>query len=136
MLFHQSVSYTHLLKLDCDYYLKTGAEKHLWAETVEKQIAKINELYEKMPDEMRADSKLYGVELDSISGRIALSLIHIFLVGHIIYLYNAASVDDIVDKLVTMYGFSVMKEHITALEMCIRDSHNGNVCKHKKHKQF
>ena len=38
------------LKLDCDYYLKTGAEKHLWAETVEKQISKINELYEKMPE--------------------------------------------------------------------------------------
>lgn len=38
------------LKLDCDYYLKTGAEKHLWAETVEKQIAKINELYEIMPE--------------------------------------------------------------------------------------
>lgn len=38
------------LKLDCDYYLKTGAEKHLWAETVEKQITKINELYEKMPE--------------------------------------------------------------------------------------
>lgn len=38
------------LKLDCDYYLKTGAENHLWAETVEKQIAKINELYEKMPE--------------------------------------------------------------------------------------
>lgn len=38
------------LKLDCDYYLKTGAEKHLWAETVEKQIAKINELYAKMPE--------------------------------------------------------------------------------------
>lgn len=38
------------LKLDCDYYLKTGAEKHLWAESVEKQIAKINELYEKMPE--------------------------------------------------------------------------------------
>lgn len=38
------------LKLDCDYYLKTGAEKHLWAEKVEKQIAKINELYEKMPE--------------------------------------------------------------------------------------
>ena len=38
------------LKLDCDYYLKTGAEKHLWAETVEKQIAKVNELYEKMPE--------------------------------------------------------------------------------------
>lgn len=38
------------LKLDCDYYLKTGAEKHLWAETVEKQIAKINDLYEKMPE--------------------------------------------------------------------------------------
>lgn len=38
------------LKLDCDYYLKTGAERHLWAETVEKQIAKINELYEKMPE--------------------------------------------------------------------------------------
>ena len=30
---------------------------------------------------------------------------------------NAASVDDIVDKLVTMYGFSVMKEHITALDL-------------------
>lgn len=27
-----------------------------------------------MPDEMRADSKLYGVELDSISGRIAKQL--------------------------------------------------------------
>ncbi|HBB64166.1 MAG TPA: hypothetical protein DCZ53_10810 [Ruminococcus sp.] len=41
----------------------------------------------------------------------------LLLVGHIIYLYNAASVDDIVDKLVTMYGFSVMKEHITALDL-------------------
>ena len=30
---------------------------------------------------------------------------------------KAASVDDIVDKLVTMYGFSVMKEHITALDL-------------------
>lgn len=37
------------LKLDCDYYLKTGAEKHLWAETVEKQIAKINSCM-KMPE--------------------------------------------------------------------------------------
>lgn len=27
-----------------------------------------------MPDEIRADSKLYGVELDSISGRIAKQL--------------------------------------------------------------
>ena len=41
----------------------------------------------------------------------------LLLVGHIIYLYNAASVDDIVNKLVTMYGFSVMKEHITALDL-------------------
>ena len=41
----------------------------------------------------------------------------LLLVGHIIYLYHAASVDDIVDKLVTMYGFSVMKEHITALDL-------------------
>ena len=41
----------------------------------------------------------------------------LLLVGHIIYLYNAASVDDIVDKLVTMYGFSVIKEHITALDL-------------------
>lgn len=29
------------------------------------------ETFVKMPDETRADSKLYGVELDSISGRIA-----------------------------------------------------------------
>ena len=41
----------------------------------------------------------------------------LLLVGHIIYLYNAASVDDIVDKLVTMYGFSVRKEHITAFDL-------------------
>ena len=41
----------------------------------------------------------------------------LLLVGYVIYFYNAASVDDIVDKLVTMYGFSVIKEHITALDL-------------------
>ena len=41
----------------------------------------------------------------------------LLLVGYVICFYNAASVDDIVDKLVTMYGFSVMKEHITALDL-------------------
>ena len=40
----------------------------------------------------------------------------LLLVGYVIYFYNAASVDDIVDKLVTMYGFSVRKEHITAFD--------------------
>lgn len=38
------------LKMDCDYYLQTGAEKHLWADTVEKQIEKINDLFEKIPE--------------------------------------------------------------------------------------
>ena len=41
----------------------------------------------------------------------------LLLVGYVIYFYNAASVDDIVDKLVTMYGFSVRKEHITAFDL-------------------
>ena len=40
----------------------------------------------------------------------------LLLVGYVIYFYNAASVDDIVDKLVTMYGFSVRKKHITAFD--------------------
>ena len=34
----------------------------------------IGNFFAKMPDEMRAESKLYGVELDSISGRIAKQL--------------------------------------------------------------
>jgi N12 class adenine-specific DNA methylase len=34
----------------------------------------VGNFFAKMPDEMRADSKLYGVELDSISGRIAKQL--------------------------------------------------------------
>lgn len=38
------------LKMDCDYYLQTGSEKHLWADTVEKQIEKINDLIERMPE--------------------------------------------------------------------------------------
>ena len=38
------------LKMDCDYYLQTGSEKHLWADTVEKQIEKINDLFERMPE--------------------------------------------------------------------------------------
>ena len=41
----------------------------------------------------------------------------LLLVGYVIYFYNAASVDDIVDKLVTMYGFSVRKKHITAFDL-------------------
>ena len=41
----------------------------------------------------------------------------LLLVGYVICFYNAASVDDIVDKLVTMYGFSVRKEHITAFDL-------------------
>ena len=41
----------------------------------------------------------------------------LLLVGYVIYFYNAASVDDILDKLVTMYGFSVRKEHITAFDL-------------------
>ncbi len=36
--------------MDCDYYLQTGSEKHLWADTVEKQIEKINDLFERMPE--------------------------------------------------------------------------------------
>ena len=38
------------LKMDCEYFLQTGAEKHLWANSVERQIDKINELFNKMPD--------------------------------------------------------------------------------------
>lgn len=36
------------LKADCDYYLGAGgrAEKHLWAGSVEAQIAKMRELYD------------------------------------------------------------------------------------------
>lgn len=39
-----------MLKMDCDYYLQTGSEKHLWADTVEKQIEKINDLFDRMPE--------------------------------------------------------------------------------------
>ena len=39
------------LKQDCDYFLKNGnrAEKHLWAGNVDGQIAKMKELYNKLP---------------------------------------------------------------------------------------
>lgn len=39
------------LRQDCDYYLGGGerAEKHLWAGDVEKQIAKMRELYRQLP---------------------------------------------------------------------------------------
>lgn len=39
------------LKQDCDYFLKNGnrAEKHLWAGNVDDQIAKMKELYNKLP---------------------------------------------------------------------------------------
>ena len=40
------------LRADCDYYLDSGgrAEKHLWAGSVEKQIAKMRELYTALPE--------------------------------------------------------------------------------------
>lgn len=40
------------LKMDCDYYLGAGerAEKHLWAGSVEAQIAKMRELYALLPE--------------------------------------------------------------------------------------
>ena len=40
------------LKSDCEYFLGNGqrAEKHLWAGSVEKQIAKMRELYGILPD--------------------------------------------------------------------------------------
>ena len=40
------------LRKDCDYYLGAGerAEKHLWAGSVEKQIAKMRELYAALPE--------------------------------------------------------------------------------------
>lgn len=40
------------LRQDCDYYLGGGerAEKHLWAGDVEKQIAKMRELYRQLPE--------------------------------------------------------------------------------------
>ncbi len=40
------------LRQDCDYYLGSGerAEKHLWAGDVEKQIAKMRELYRQLPE--------------------------------------------------------------------------------------
>ena len=40
------------LKEDCDYYLGAGgrAEKHLWAGSVEAQIAKMRELYDALPE--------------------------------------------------------------------------------------
>lgn len=30
---------------DCDYYLMTGCEKHLWSGKVEEQIEKMREIY-------------------------------------------------------------------------------------------
>ena len=40
------------LRADCDYYLDSGgrSEKHLWAGSVEKQIAKMRELYAALPE--------------------------------------------------------------------------------------
>ena len=40
------------LRTDCDYYLGAGgrSEKHLWAGSVEKQIAKMRELYAALPE--------------------------------------------------------------------------------------
>ena len=40
------------LRIDCDYYLGAGgrSEKHLWAGSVEKQIAKMRELYAALPE--------------------------------------------------------------------------------------
>ena len=40
------------LRADCDYYLGAGgrSEKHLWAGSVEKQIAKMRELYAALPE--------------------------------------------------------------------------------------
>ena len=40
------------LKADCDYFLGAGgrAEKHLWAGSVEAQIAKMRELYAQLPE--------------------------------------------------------------------------------------
>lgn len=40
------------LRADCDYYLDSGgrSEKHLWAGSVEKQIAKMRELYTALPE--------------------------------------------------------------------------------------
>lgn len=40
------------LRTDCDYYLGAGgrSEKHLWAGSVEKQIAKMRELYTALPE--------------------------------------------------------------------------------------
>lgn len=40
------------LRTDCDYYLGAGgrSEKHLWAGNVEKQIAKMRELYASLPE--------------------------------------------------------------------------------------
>ena len=40
------------LRKDCDYYLDAGerAEKHLWAGSVEKQIAKMRELFAALPE--------------------------------------------------------------------------------------
>ena len=39
------------LKMDCEYWLNYGnkSNKHLWAGTPEKQIAKIKELYQQVP---------------------------------------------------------------------------------------
>ena len=40
------------LKSDCEYFLGEGAraEKHLWAGSVDKQIEKMRELYEQLPE--------------------------------------------------------------------------------------
>ena len=40
------------LKMDCDYFLGYGGrdEKHLWAGSVEAQIAKMRELYDVLPE--------------------------------------------------------------------------------------
>ena len=46
----------------------------------------------------------------------------LLLVGYVIYFYNAASVDDIVDKLVTMYGFSVISLNVLTRYLRIKYS--------------
>ncbi len=51
-LFHEKYHLLDRLRTDCEYFLGAGqrAEKHLWAGSVEAQIAKMRELYDALPE--------------------------------------------------------------------------------------
>lgn len=57
------------LRSDCEYFLGNGnrAEKHLWAESVDGQIAKMRELYQLLPEK---PEWLTEQEIDSYEQRM------------------------------------------------------------------